>query len=71
MTAKDFIGNELAVGDEIVFMTISYRDLRKGKIIKITPKMVIIDYGCRKTIKQNHDQVVKIIAPSQYVCTAG
>ena len=62
--AKDFTGKELNVGDEIVFMSIGYRALNKGKILTIAPKMVSIEYlhrhGKINTCKQFHGQVVKL-----------
>jgi hypothetical protein len=43
---KDFLGNELAVGDDVVFMSTSYAQLRKGTIIKINKvKCTIQGFG--------------------------
>lgn len=57
---KDFLGQKLEIGDDVVFMQINYRTLKMGKIIKFTPKMVEIDYDGREQIKQLPTQVVKI-----------
>lgn len=62
--AKDFLGQELQVGDEIVFVQLGYRNLFKGKIASMTPKTLMIEHdrtnvGSTST-KQFHDQVVKI-----------
>jgi len=62
--AKDFLGQELQVGDEIVFVQLGYRNLLKGKIASITPKTLMIEHDktnvCSTSTKQFHDQVVKI-----------
>lgn len=61
---KDFLGNELFVGDEIVFVQLSYRNLLKGIIKEITPKTILISHAetntCGIETKQFPDQVVKI-----------
>ena len=64
MTVLDFLGKELNVGDDVVFVQLSYRNLLKGTIKKITPKTVIISHertnvGGTET-KQFHNQVIKI-----------
>ena len=38
--AKDYLGNEIRVGDEVVYMQLNYRDFKKGIITKITEKCV-------------------------------
>lgn len=40
----DFLGNELNVGDEVIFMNIGYRTLMIGKIVKMNPKKATIDF---------------------------
>lgn len=64
MEATDFLGNTLAVGDKVVYMSLNYRDLRIGWIMKITPCMVFISqWGNPDKIywhKQSHNQVIKI-----------
>lgn len=63
---KDFLGNEIQIGDPIVFMELGYRNLVKGKIIKITEKgTVFIEYYRNQinkidTCKQDASQVIKI-----------
>lgn len=54
--AKDFIGQEINVGDTVVYMQLGYRYLRKGEITKITDKCVIIN----DLYRQFHNQVVKV-----------
>jgi len=59
--AVDFLGQELNVGDDIVFVEKNYRQFKKGKIIKITAKMLETDTHFR----QFHNQVIKINIPSK------
>jgi peroxiredoxin len=62
---KDFLGNELNVGDDVVIMQKSYRNFIKGKIIRITKCMVIVQHDetnvCSTETKQTFDQVIKIV----------
>ena len=64
---KDFLGNDLEVGDEVVFMFLKYRSLGKGVIIKITPKTILIEHphfnmpNYTTTTKQFPNQVVKVV----------
>lgn len=60
----DFLGNELNIGDEVVFMRVEYRNLMRGVIksmgtvkgtIEHTP-----DYRNRSTTMQFFNQMVKI-----------
>lgn len=66
---KDFLGNELSVGDPVVFIVPGYRELSKGFIVRLTPQMAFISrdktHGQTRatwqdTIKQFHNQIVKI-----------
>lgn len=60
---KDFLGNELNIGDEVVFITPGYRDYTKGKILYFTSQFVRIesDKIHKKGIKQTPNQLIKII----------
>lgn len=65
--AKDYLGNDLFVGDEVVFMQIRYRGLMKGVIKSLSPKKAVIapertNVGGTESI-QFHDQIVKIVKP--------
>ena len=64
MIAKDYFGNELLVGDEVVFMQLNYRGFMKGVISTISPKKVTILHERTNTCSvksiQFHDQVIKI-----------
>lgn len=63
--AVDYLGREMGVGDEVVFMQKNYRNFWKGVIIKITPQTVLISHEstntCGTETKQGHDQVIKVI----------
>lgn len=41
---KDFLKQDLSVGDDVVMVAPHYRMLTKGKIIKFTPKKVRVQY---------------------------
>lgn len=60
----DFVGKELNIGDEVVFMQLKYRNLLKGKISKITKNTIWIDHektnNYQVQTKQHSSQVVKI-----------
>jgi hypothetical protein len=53
---KDYLGNELFIGSRVVYMTLSYRDLRKATVTRLTPKMVILD----DSVKQLPSQCIAI-----------
>lgn len=61
---RDFLGNEINVGNKVVYMSVHYRSLKRAVIKKITPKMVFL--GVEHLIhpdswdRQFHNQVVKI-----------
>ena len=62
MKAIDFLGNEINVEDEVVFIQKSYRELKIGKIISITEKTLLIEHEKFNrggtTTKQFHNQVI-------------
>lgn len=62
--ATDFIGQQLFIGDDVVFMQIGYRNLCKGVIRGISEKQLMIDHDklntCETQTKQFHGQVIKI-----------
>lgn len=58
---KDFLGKELSIGDEVVAIRLRYKALDKGKVVRFTDKMVILE--CEKhfrELKQFPQQIVKI-----------
>jgi hypothetical protein len=65
---KDFLGNQLEVGDEVVFIVPGYRELTRGIITKFTKCFVFIEKhnpnqiraAWQETIKQTPEQLVKI-----------
>ena len=65
--AKDYLCNDLFVGDEVVFMQIRYRGLMKGIIKSLSTKKAVITHertnvGATESI-QFHDQIIKIVKP--------
>ena len=61
---KDFLGNELQVGDRVVFMQINYRNFLVGTIKKLSPKKATITHDktniCSTQSIQFYDQIIKI-----------
>ena len=64
LAAKDFLGNDINVGDALIYMVLGYRELKHSFIMKITRKCVFLHGGKRldntKLVRQEHHQVVKI-----------
>lgn len=60
----DFLGNELKLNDEVVFIQLGYRNLLKGKIIKMSDQMCQIEHektnDGRTITKQSYKQIVVI-----------
>jgi hypothetical protein len=59
---KDFLGNVIEVGDEVVFMQKNYRNFMRGKIKSISKQKCVIvhdrtNIGGKQTI-QFHNQVI-------------
>ena len=68
--AQDFMGNELKIGDIVVFQELNYRNFAVGKIKEITNKTVLLDWWSdlndlelgiprKSNVRQLHSQVVK------------
>lgn len=66
---KDYLGQELSVEDEVIFIPPNYREFQKAKIIRFTPQFVIIEYnntwnygpsGHLIEMKQECHQLIKI-----------
>lgn len=60
---KDFIGNEVHVGDKVVCIEKDYKNLIPGEIVKLTPKAMKVKYGegwREDVVLRYPDQVVKI-----------
>ncbi len=65
---NDFLGQEIAVGDHVVFMRRFYRQLLRGKITKIGKVKVTIAHerspsGDYQTIQESR-QLIKIVGCS-------
>lgn len=64
---KDFLGKELSIGDGVVLIRPNYRQLIKAKVIRFTPKMVVVEYvdtmwpyEQQVKARQTPDQLVKV-----------
>jgi hypothetical protein len=61
---KDFIGQELEIGDYVAFMQPNYRNIILGKIIKFTPLQVRVSYTDRNKYECTHldvsDNMIKV-----------
>lgn len=62
---KDFLGNEIQVGDRVIHCGGRYKNLSRGIVIKVTPKTVTIETNHqsnlgRDTFKATSDQIVKM-----------
>jgi intein-encoded DNA endonuclease-like protein len=59
---QDFLGQELKVGDYVIFMKQHYREFGMGKVIKFTPQKVRVKWGSNDwaEILQTADQLVKV-----------
>jgi len=63
VSMKDFLGNELQVGDEVVCIELNHKKLKKVTISKITEKTIFVEYSKwanKEIVKRYSDQVVKI-----------
>jgi hypothetical protein len=62
--AKDFLGNELNIGDKVEYYCKYRREFKKGKIKKISPKMLYLEVDrigrYFDILRQRHEQVTKI-----------
>ena len=67
--AKDYLGNEIQVGDRVIFTRLNYREFTEGTILKITPQKVLIDEDVEydpeypdynvKTYQFHHQVIIK------------
>lgn len=67
MGHKDFMGQELAIGDTVVFIVPNYRELVKGTVVRFTDCFAVITYirpryTTPSSIKQTGEQLVKVAA---------
>lgn len=58
---KDFLGNSLKVGDNIVYIENKYRNFRKAKIVKLNDKKATIGFNESKfTTTRYYNDIIKI-----------
>lgn len=65
---KDFLGNELKVGDKVVCLEKDYKNLIHATVVKLTEKTIFVEFTRRafpgvdrtETVKRFSDQVIKI-----------
>jgi hypothetical protein len=61
---KDFLGQELSIGDEVVFMQIKYRSFLTGWVVSMSEKKAKISHektNIGSTVSlQFYDQLIKI-----------
>ena len=57
---KDFLKNELAVGDKVVAVRLGYREFIIAEIISITPQLLWLKSEYKDKFKQPPSQVIKI-----------
>lgn len=62
---KDAFGEELNVGDRVIFARAGWRRLTKGSIVKINSKMITIEYDLSngrlvQTSMYSHSYVAKV-----------
>jgi len=58
MIKRDYLGNELNVGDWVVFMQVGYRGLMKGTIAKMNDKKATIDHDPTNTFKNKNNTIL-------------
>jgi len=63
--STDYVGNEIEVGDEVIFVQKGYRNFWRGVIKRITTFTVLISHERTNTggveTRQDHSQVIKVI----------
>ena len=64
-SAKDFLGNDVKVGDIIAVAPRNYRGLVKAKVIKITKMTFLVEYvpfgyTYPTEYRVDHDAVIKV-----------
>lgn len=59
---KDFIGQDFKLNDKVIIIQPRYKNFIEGKIIKITKKMVVVEYEYQERthqVKQFFHQIIK------------
>jgi hypothetical protein len=60
---KDFLGNILEVGDEVICIELHYKNLKEATVVRVTLQTVTVEYnkhGRREEVKRYSEQVVRI-----------
>jgi hypothetical protein len=60
---KDLLGNELNIGDGVVFIQQGYRNYLRGIVVAFTPKFVRVSYAQGDDVNeilQHASQLIKI-----------
>jgi len=58
---KDFLGEELSLGDWVAYATFNYTNLQTGRIVKINEKSVSLRTGKHsKSISKSSAQIIKL-----------
>ncbi len=65
---KDFLDNDIQVGDKVAAIELGYKNLIKATVVKLTAKMIIVEFTRKaypnRTVteqtKRFSDQVIKI-----------
>lgn len=55
---KDAVGNDLAIGDKVVYLDSYARQLKVGHVKGFTPKMVVVGYQRHRNIYDKETELV-------------
>lgn len=61
----DFLGQEVNVGDSVIFIEVNYGNFMKGKVKTLSPQLAIIDTssnGSRQETRQRYNQIINLTA---------
>lgn len=56
----DFLKQEIEIGDDVLYVVKGYRNLNKGKILRLGERKATIDTGNDKTLIQFYDQFITV-----------
>ncbi len=56
----DFLKQEIEIGDDVLYVVKGYRNLNKGKILRLGERKATIDIGNDKTLIQFYDQFITV-----------
>lgn len=64
--SKDFVGNELEIGDNVVVVEPYYRNLVTAVVVKVTPKGASVTYSSKlygkfKITNRSSDCIMKVV----------